>query len=323
MPKYDIMGKKKIYFTISTIIAIITIVGFIVNGLQYDVQFSGGTSIKIEMADDKFDPNDASKLVKDMFKKEASAFKKTNYDPDNNKNKINILEVKISNDEGALDSKQFNELLEEFQKNKDFKVKENPNMEIQNIQPAIGKEMRNNGFLAVIISAVCITLYIALRFKLMSGLTAGATAIIALLHDIIVMMGVYVIFKIPINETFIAAILTIIGYSVNDTIIIYDRIRENMTRVRKTNLSDLVNISIIQTLARSINTVVTVLICVISLYIFASINNIESIKQFSFPIIVGITSGAYSSIFIASPLWVLLKDKSNKSLNVKVKAKKA
>jgi preprotein translocase subunit SecF len=146
----------------------------------------------------------------------------------------------------------------------------------------------------------------------MSGLSAGVTSVIALLHDAAILLSVYTVFNIPLNESFIAAVLTILGYSMNDTIIIYDRIRENSSLLRKFPIGELVNKSILQTLARSINTVLTVLICIATIYIYASINNIESVKQFSFPLMVGIASGCYSSIFIASPLFVMWKESQAK-----------
>jgi preprotein translocase subunit SecF len=145
-------------------------------------------------------------------------------------------------------------------------------------------------------------------------------AIIALLHDVLIMCAVYFIFRIPLNDSFVAAVLTVIGYSMNDTIIIYDRIRENSNLLRKVPIGELVNKSVVQTLNRSINTVVTVLICITTLFIFASINNITSVKDFTLPLIVGISSGMYSSIFVASSLFVVWKESQAKK---KIAAKAA
>jgi preprotein translocase subunit SecF len=136
------------------------------------------------------------------------------------------------------------------------------------------------------------------------------------------MLAVYTIFKLPVNESFIAAVLTILGYSMNDTIIIYDRIRENSNQLRRMPIGELVNRSIIQTLNRSINTIVTVLICLISMLVFSLVYNITSITDFILPLIVGIVSGCYSSIFIASPLWILWKESKQKK-KIKTKQKPA
>jgi preprotein translocase subunit SecF len=143
----------------------------------------------------------------------------------------------------------------------------------------------------------------------MSGLLAGLTAVIALVHDIAIMVSVYAIFNIPVDESFIAAVLTILGYSINDTIVIYDRIRENSKISRKDTIDGLVNKSITQSMSRTINTTVTTVMCVLTIYLFAMYNGIGSIQEFTFPILIGLIAGTYSSIFIASPLWVVFRQR--------------
>jgi preprotein translocase subunit SecF len=165
----------------------------------------------------------------------------------------------------------------------------------------------NNKIKAVIISSILIILYIWWRFQVMSGLSAGVTAVLALLHDVAIMISVYLLFRIPWNESFIAAILTILGYSMNDTVIIYDRIRENSKAIKKVGLVVLTNRSINETLSRTINTMLTTFIAIMTVYVFAVVNNIRSIEEFALPLVVGMVSGSYSSIFIASPLWVMWK----------------
>jgi len=122
------------------------------------------------------------------------------------------------------------------------------------------------------------------------------------------MFAVYTIFRIPVNESFIAAVLTILGYSLNDTIVIYDRIRENAKIIGSKDIENLVNTSVVQTMSRTIYTTISTLICVIVIYIFAAVNNIQSLKEFSFPLIFGLVSGTYSTVFIASPLWMLWRN---------------
>lgn len=139
----------------------------------------------------------------------------------------------------------------------------------------------------------------------MHGFAAAITALVALLHDILVVFSMYTIFKLPMGEVFISAILTIIGYSLNDTIIIYDRIRENSKLMRKHTLDEIVNTSIMQSLTRSINTTATTLLTVATLYIFAAANHITSLMEFALPLMVGFIAGVYSTIFIASPLWLM------------------
>ena len=176
-------------------------------------------------------------------------------------------------------------------------------MQVDSVEPFIGKEMMQKGITAALIASGLIILYVWYRFSLISGLAAAITAVIALIHDTLVMFSLYTIFRLPVNESFVAAVLMILGYSINNTIVIYDRIRENAPLMGKARVEDLVNTSIKQSLSRSINTTVTTLICILVVYIFASINSIQSLKDFSLPIIAGLIAGTYSSLFIATSLW--------------------
>jgi preprotein translocase subunit SecF len=318
---FDFIGKKNYFFVLSLLLILAGIIGYFVNGVKMDVQFEGGTVIQVGMNDDKFDTGKAEQLVKATLNKTASAQKLKTYNPDN-ASQINLLKLQITKSEGVLTDAELNKLIEALRADKEFSVKPDAEMSVQSIQPAIGEEIRNNGILAVILSSLVIIVYIWWRFRVMSGLSAGITSVIALMHDTAMMLAVYTIFRVPINESFIAAVLTILGFSMNDTVVIYDRIRENSHMMRKTSFADVANISINQTLSRSINTTVTVLLCMIVTYIFASYYNIQSIKDFTFPLLVGLTSGAYSSIFIASPLWVMWKNSQSRR-KLKVKAAKA
>ena len=150
--------------------------------------------------------------------------------------------------------------------------------------------------------------YIAIRFEF----TFWVAAIGALIHDVLITLSVYAIFDIPVNSSFIAAMLTIVGYSINDTIVVFDRIRENNHSMRRSNPAEIANKSINKTLARSINTSLTTLIIIGAVNVF-----VPTVREFSFPLLIGIAAGAYSSIFIASPIWVILKNKMNKKKSVK------
>jgi preprotein translocase subunit SecF len=128
------------------------------------------------------------------------------------------------------------------------------------------------------------------------------------------MFGVYIVLGLPLNDIFIATVLTVIGYSINDTVIIYDRIRENTRIMQKSDLGSIVNVSIHQSLSRSINTMVTTLICIAVLLVFSSANNIDSLYNFSFSLLLGVITGVYSTVFIASPLWLVWKERKQKAL---------
>ncbi len=131
----------------------------------------------------------------------------------------------------------------------------------------------------------------------------GVSSIVALMHDVLVLLSIYAIFRVPVNSSFIAAVLTIVGYSINDTIVVFDRVRENVKRMEKASFVEIANTSLKQTITRSINTSLTTLLVIGSLYALG----VESIKEFAFPLMAGVLVGTYSSIFVASPVWVLLK----------------
>ena len=170
----------------------------------------------------------------------------------------------------------------------------------ENISGTISGEMRTNAILSVIIAGIFIMIYIWVRFR---DIKFGAGAIIALLHDVLVVLAVYSIARIPVGTTFIACMLTIVGYSINATIVVYDRIRENSHTMVKATTEEIVNTSISQTLSRSINTSITTFIMVVMLYILG----VASIRDFSLPLMAGLVCGAYSSICIATELWYVMK----------------
>lgn len=305
----DLIGKKYYFFALSGLILIAGIIAYFVNGLQLDIQFQGGTIMQIEMPDDKFSAAKAEEIVKNTINKKAIVQKSSTINAEKAGEKLNLMVLNIASD-STLNETERTEVLDALKK--EFNIKENAQVTVNSIEPFIGDEIKTKALYAVFWASLIIIIYVWWRFKIMSGLPAGVMAVIALLHDVFIMFTVYIIFKIPLNDSFVAAVLTVIGYSMNDTIIIYDRIRENSNLLRKVSISELVNKSVVQTLNRSINTVVTVLISIVTLYVFASINNITSVKEFTLPLIVGISSGMYSSIFIASSLYVIWKERGTK-----------
>ena len=169
-------------------------------------------------------------------------------------------------------------------------------VESQMVEAVIGKELLNKALVAIILSCVGIVAYISFRFEF----KFGVAAVLALIHDTIVVLGIFAILGRQVNSPFIAAVLTIIGYSINDTIVIYDKIRENLRLRKKDTVPEIANISILQTMRRSIYTVLTTLLAVAALYLFGGV----SIRDFSLAIIIGLVAGTYSSIFVAPSIWV-------------------
>ena len=169
----------------------------------------------------------------------------------------------------------------------------------EKVAASMGAELWGKSLIAIIIAIILMLVYITIRFELLSGLSA----IVALAHDVLIILSIYAIFQLPVNTSFIAAVLTILGYSINATIVIFDRIRENRKFDKKLLFSETVDKSIIQSMTRSINTSVTTLLTIGMVYILG----VASVKQFALPIIIGVICGTYSSIFVAGPFWALIK----------------
>ncbi|WHH59055.1 protein translocase subunit SecF [Petroclostridium sp. X23] len=281
----NFMGMKKTFFSISSIIIIIGLVTMLVTGLNQDIDFAGGTAMHVNIGK-TFDNKEIRAVVSDTIGVDPSTVQKVG----------DGTEVIIKTKE--IDTVQRDKVFQALKEK--YNLQQDDLFSTDNVSPTIGSELRSQAFLASLIASVLMLAYITIRFEFKSGIAA----VIALIHDILVMLTVYAVFKVPVNTSFIAAILTILGYSINDTIIVFDRIRENRKYMRKEAFSDVVNKSIWQTMARSINTSLTTLLTISALYVLG----VQSIKEFAFPLIVGILSGTYSSIFIASPVWVMWKE---------------
>ena len=312
MKRINVIKNQNIFFLISIIIIAIGLLFLVFGGLNLDIQFRGGTRILIE-TNGEVDSNKAEELVEKAIGKSVTAQTQKTNNPASENEVIYMLRLDIASEE-TLSTEERDLVVDLITEN--FDVKEGGNQEMLSVEPSIGRETLLNGLKAVVIASVLIILYVTWRFSSMHGFAAAITAIIALLHDVAITFALYPVFKYPLGEVFITAALTIIGYSLNNTIVIYDRIRENIRIMKKSTLDDIVNSSINQSLSRTINSTVTTLIAVVVLYISASISNISSLKEFSLPLIVGLIAGTYSSLFIASPLWLIWRRKVslNKSL---------
>lgn len=307
MKELNIVKNQNKYFFISIAIIAVGLIFYIMNGIQLDIQFSGGTRIMIE-TNGEVDSNLAEDLVeKELGKSVTAQTQKTN-NPDAENKMIYMLRLDIASEE-TLTAEERDRVVDIITQN--FDVKEGGNQEMISVEPSIGRETLESGLLAVGIASVLIILYVTWRFSALHGLAAALTAVIALIHDILITLSLYPVLRFPLGEVFISAILTIIGYSLNDTIIIYDRIRENTKLMKKNTLDDIVNTSINQSLTRTINTSGTTLITLITLFVFASVNNISSLVEFSLPLIVGFIAGVYSTVFIASPLWLIWRKRTS------------
>lgn len=302
--------KRHISFVISGLMLLIGIIGIIVNGISLDIQFKGGSIIKYSYKGE-INTDDAAEVVEKFLDRETSA-QKTQDMVDSDEALGKRIVFNIAGDTG-LSSQEQDELT--LTLNEKFKDNELVLSESSNVEPFIGKEFLRKSIIAIVLAFVFIQMYIWWRFKNISGLSAGAMALVALIHDVVAVFITFIVFQFPINDAFVAVVLTILGFSINDTIVIYDRIRENRRIMDpKTPIEDLVNKSINQSLTRSLNTAFATFISITVVFVFAQIYNIDSIKVFALPMMMGILSGSYSTICLVGPLWVMwLKRKEKKS----------
>ncbi len=291
----NIVKKAKIWFSISAIV-IITGICFMFyhKGLNFGIDFKGGTEVQMSVGK-SFNKNDADTIVKKYVK--ADKFTTVLANSGQNLN-IDIEKDAIST---ANITKMDNDLKAKF---KDSKI-----LSVDSIGASIGVDLEKGALTALAISMIAMLLFIAFRFEFKFAISA----IIALFHDVLVTLSVYAVLNLTVDTAFVAAILTIIGYSISDTIVIFDRIRENQKKLRGRTVEEIADTSISQTIRRSIYTVTTTLVAITCVHIF-----VPTIRNFTIPLIVGILSGCYSSIFIASPIWVIFK---KMSLNKKVASK--
>ncbi|SFU38370.1 protein translocase subunit secF [Clostridium sp. DSM 8431] len=288
-----IVEKKKIWFAISIIIIALGLVSMAVKGLNIGIDFKGGSKVVLELGSD-FNKDEVDSIVKE-------------YCSDAVTNTIDETQYQIKStdlDSGKLDD-IITKIKEKYPTDEDILVSQDE------IGASIGEDLTKKSFTALGIAFVAMLIYIAIRFEFKSGIVALA----ALMHDVLITLSVYAIFDLSINSPFIAAILTIVGYSINATIVIFDRIRENSKKTRRKSNSEIANLSVNQTMRRSIYTTITTLFTIVSVYVF-----VPSVREFAFPIIIGILSGGYSSVLIAPSLWVVIKDWKKKNKDKKAVA---
>ncbi len=285
----NIIKNRKIFAICSLVIIIAGLLMFFIRGLNYGIDFSSGTLIQINVG--KFIPVDEVRVIMDEYDKEASILH-----AGNDKEQIIIKSTSdFSNDDITS---IINKFVEKYNIDSD-------NVLSEKFEASMGKEIRNKALLSTLIATVLMLGYITWRFEF----NFGVAAIVALVHDILIMLAVYSILRIPVNSSFIAAILTVLGYSINDTIVIFDRIRENIKLYPRETVDNLINNSIKQSLTRTINTSLTTLISILVLYVLG----VEDVKILALPLMLGIVAGTYSSLFIATPIWYELKNRKIKT----------
>lgn len=281
---FQFIKNKNLYFIISSAIIILGLVFFTVfSGLALDLDFQGGTAIRIQM-EKGFDDEALKNFVGKEIGGTASVQKSD-------------TEAYIKTVE--IETEQRDKLVEAIKA--EYGIDQNAILEVNNVSASASTKLISDALKAIGWAMLAMLVYISFRFDLRSGLSA----VIGLIHTLLIMLAVYSIFRIPVNSSFVAAVLTIVGYSINDTIVVFDRIRENVKVLRKESFDNVANISLNETLRRTMWTSITTLVTITLLYIFG----VNSIKEFALPIIVGVAVGTYASVCISTPMWVLLRDK--------------
>lgn len=288
--KFDFVKHRNKFFLLSSVLIAAGMIVLFLFGLNLGIDFTSGSRVEILSKE----PLEAAEIKAD--------FENLQLKPES---------VVLSGENEKRAAARFKE---ELEKNEVLKIKDYfqekygfaPN--VSTVSPQVGRDLAQNAMIAVALSTIVIIIYVWIRFEFLQGLAT----IVALLHDTFFIIAVFSLLQLEVNIPYIAAVLTIVGYSVNDTIVTFDRVRENMRLAKKvrgfTDLADIVNRSIHQTLTRSIITTVTTLIAAIALLLFGS----EAIRNFALALTVGLISGVYSSIFIACQLWVVWKAKHMK-----------
>ena len=301
-PSINFIGNRKKFYTFSCALIAVVLVFCGIFGVKMDVEFKGGSMITLAYEGDA-DLNDLKSTIGTELGK-SNLTLQTGSDISGNQ----TLTVTLPGSD-TLTTEQLDNLLAAL--NEQYPDNNFVQNEVSNVDATIGKEFLLKSVVALVAACVLILLYVAYRFRKIGGLKAGSTAIVALLHDMFVVFGVFVLLRIPLNGNFIAALLTILGYSINDTVVIYDRIRENSALYGKNQMSlaELVNLSVNQSFARSLMTSITTCLALGVVCVVSVIYRLDSIYSFAFPLLFGMVSGVYSTICIATPLWVDWKNK--------------
>ncbi len=298
---YDFVGKKKIWFIISLALIAAIALFSVISGVEIALEFKGGSIVSYSYEGDA-DIKSYQSEIEDLLQTPVNIQEGENLASDSNS-----FSISFSNNNGLSPEMQgeLTDLLNEKFPDNSIEL-----LDSNDVNPTSGREFFIKCIIVSILAAILIIVYIAFRFKKISGWSAGVCAVIALIHNLIFVFGAFVVLGYEINSNFVAVVLTILGYSVNDTIVVYDRIRENKANMPKsTSITELVNTSTSQSLRRSIRTSITTVATMLIVSVVAYIFGVNSILSFSIPMIVGMIAGTYASLCIASPLWVWWNEK--------------
>jgi SecD/SecF fusion protein len=279
--QFAFIGRRRVYYIVTLVVLVVGLGMGLVRGFNFGIDFTGGTMMQLEMGE-QADIAAVDEALRENGVEDAEII----YAGENNTQIIIRTTNSLENEERAA---LLDDLLPAFG------LEPSAVLSFEQFGPSIGDLLKQNAIKAVLIASVGMLIYIIIRFEW----KFGVAAIVGVFHDVLILIAFYGLFSVPINNPFIAGVLTVVGYSINDTIVIFDRIRENLRVMRKSRLEPLIDASINQTVFRSVMTALTTIVAIIPLFILGG----EVIRQFTMPLIVGISAGAASSIFICSPIY--------------------
>lgn len=282
-PEYNFLGKKKIAFIISSVLILTSIIGLLTKGLTYGIDFRGGTLIQIQ-----FNQDPPLEVIRELFQEEINTTVNitTFGNPEDFEVIITLSEEAIKDRVGEL-TDMITEILQK--KFDTFDIRR-----VETVGPKVGEQLKTKAIQAALFVLLGILIYIGIRFKVRYAFAA----VVALFHDVLAMLGIFVFAEKEFTLTIVAAVLTIIGYSLNDTIVVFDRIRENVARYPKKEMEEIINISVNESLSRTILTSLTTFLVVFTLWVLGG----EIIHDFCLAMLIGLIVGTYSSVFVASPV---------------------
>lgn len=290
----DFVNKRKLFYRISAVLVALSILLSLVLGVDLDISFKGGCMATYS-SDAPINDNDAAAAIEKAIGQNVSIQTTT----DINTGRESIV-VSLSGTDSLTTEEQtkMTETLEENFPDVGVKLEGTTN-----IDPSMGMEFLVKCLVAVVLASVLMLIYIAFRFRKIGGASAGTMSVVALIHDAVMVYTAFVVFRFPLDSNLIAAVLTILGYSINATIVVYDRIRENERLYPKMDQAELINLSLNQSKTRTVRTTVSTVIALVVVSVVAIIYNVTSILTFTLPLIVGMISGLYSSMCLAPQLW--------------------
>lgn len=277
MPKLyiDVVNKRKLWYAISAVLLLVGVVSLLFRGLNLGIDFTGGNIMQLQFS---------QTVTSEELRSVVSSYVEATPTIQASDNNVFLIRTE------DMPEEQSNQLLAQVESELgSFEILRN-----ERIGPVIGAELIANAWWALLLALALMLLYITVRFRF----NFAVSAIVPLMHDALMVLGIFSILQVEVDSTFVAAILTVLGYSINSTIVIFDRIRENRELHPKQGFTDLINESINQTLGRSINTSVAVLLLVLCLFLFGG----DTTKAFSLALVIGVIAGAYSSVFIAGSI---------------------